>query len=106
MTVLLLVGIGWMYVVVMMSVAEAMASNGTVLGALMTLLLYGVAPLSLALYLLGTPGRRRRRREADTAAAAAAAAAESASTSASQGPDPHGRGHAAADPVPPVREEP
>ena len=104
MTVLLLVGIGWMYVVVMMSVAEAMASNGTVIGALMTLLLYGVAPLSLALYLLGTPGRRRRRRAAE--AAGAAATAESASTSASQGPDPHGRGHAAADTVPPVREEP
>ena len=36
--------------------------------AVITLLLYGVLPLGLLLYILGTPGRRRRRRAAESAA--------------------------------------
>ena len=62
-----LVAIGWMYVVVMMSVAEATGSNGTVLGAVVTFVLYGVLPLSLVMYLLGTPARRRTRRAREAA---------------------------------------
>ena len=58
---MLLVAIGWMYVVVMMAVAEAVHPNGTVLGAFITLLLYGVAPLAVVLYIMGTPGRRAAR---------------------------------------------
>lgn len=50
-----------MYVVLMMAVAEAGAPGGTLLGALLTALLYGVAPLTLVLYLLATPARRRAR---------------------------------------------
>ena len=57
-----LVAIAWMYVAVMMSAAELVHPNGTVLGALITLLLYGVAPLSVVLYILGSPARRRARR--------------------------------------------
>ena len=57
-----LVAIGWIYVVVMMAVAEATGSNGTVLGAMVTFVLYGILPLALVMYLMGTPGRRRARR--------------------------------------------
>jgi membrane protein implicated in regulation of membrane protease activity len=90
---MLLVAFVWIYVVLLMAAAEAASSNGTLLGALFTLLLYGVLPLSIALYLLGTPARRARRRAAEAASAAA-------------GLDPDGRGHTAGDAVPPVREEP
>jgi hypothetical protein len=64
-----LVAIGWMYVVLMMSVAEALSTQGTVLGALFTFILYGCLPLALVLYLLGTPARRRARRAAEQAQA-------------------------------------
>lgn len=56
-----LVAIAWMYVAVMMAIAEATHSQGTVLGAIITLVLYGVLPLTLVLYLMGTPMRRRKR---------------------------------------------
>jgi hypothetical protein len=54
-----LVAIAWMYVVVMMSVAEATAANGTVLGAIITFVLYGVLPCVILMYLMGTPMRRK-----------------------------------------------
>jgi membrane protein implicated in regulation of membrane protease activity len=86
-----LVAIAWMYVVVMMSIAEATSSQGTVLGAVFTLLLYGVLPLSIVLYLLGTPARRRAQRQAEAAQASA---------------QPDGSGHPAGDAVAPERKEP
>ncbi len=54
-----LVIIAWIYVVLMMSVAEATNTNGTVLGALVTFFLYGVGPAALLAYLMGTPARNR-----------------------------------------------
>jgi membrane protein implicated in regulation of membrane protease activity len=65
--------IAWGYVVLLMAVAEAISSQGTVLGAFFTLLLYGVLPLSIVVYILGTPGRKRARaaREAQEAMASA-----------------------------------
>jgi len=84
--------IAWGYVVVMMAVAEALAPNGTVLGALSTLLLYGALPLWIVLYVMGTPARRRARRARE------AQEAESA--------DPDAGGHPAGGPVAPEREEP
>ncbi len=66
-----LIAIAWAYVALMMAAAEALSPQGTLLGAAITLLLYGVMPLGLLLYILGTPGRRRR------AARASAEAAES-----------------------------
>ena len=66
-----LVAIGWMYVVLMMTVAEALSPQGTVLGALFTFVLYGCLPLAVVLYLLGTPARRRARRAAEQAQAGA-----------------------------------
>ena len=56
-----LVAIGWIYVVLMIAVVEALSSNGTVLGAVFTFLLWGVLPLAIVLYLLRTPARRRER---------------------------------------------
>ena len=83
-----LIAIAWMYVVVMMTIAEAASPNGTLLGAFFTFLLYGVLPLSIVLYILGTPGRKRRikaqqkaERQAALLAPAAANAAQPASDS-------------------------
>ena len=65
---MLLIALAWMYVVLMMSVAEAMSSQGTVLGAVFTFLLYGVLPLSVVLYVVATPARRKARRRMEAAA--------------------------------------
>ncbi len=65
-----LIAIAWAYVALMMAAAEALSPQGTVFGALVTLMLYGVLPLGLLMYILGTPGRRRRRRAAESAAEA------------------------------------
>ncbi len=89
-----LIAIGWLYVVLMMAVAEALSSQGTVLGALFTVLLYGLLPLAIVLYIGGTPARKRARRAAEAAAAAAASGA------------PDGGGHAAGDTLAPERKEP
>jgi hypothetical protein len=57
-----LVVIAWVYVVLMMSVAEAFAPNGTLLGAIVTFVLYGAAPIALVVYLMSTPARNRARK--------------------------------------------
>jgi len=78
-----LVPIAWLYVTVLMAVAEATNSNGSVLGALITLVFYGILPVALIIYLMRTPARRRARlaREAASvqpdAGSHAAAATES-----------------------------
>ena len=54
-----IVAIGWMFVVVCMAAAEAATTS--VVGGLATLLLYGLLPLALFLWLVGTPQRRRNR---------------------------------------------
>ena len=89
-----LIVIGWMYVALMMAVAEANHPNGTVLGAVFTFLLYGVGPVALIVYLLGRKGRRIRREQREAQAAQASSLA------------PDAGGEAPADPVPPVRKEP
>jgi len=105
-----LIVIGWLYVALMMAVAEATNTTGTVLGAIFTFLLYGLAPVALVVYLMGTPARRRaiRQRELEAQEAARRAAAEEASrpigTTDSNLPDQ--RGEAPADAVAPVRKEP
>ena len=89
-----LVAVGWMYVVLLMTVAEATGSNGSLLGALVTFVLYGVLPLSIVMYLLRTPGRRAARR------AQASGHVDATAT------DPDSGGHAPGDPVAPERKEP
>ena len=85
-----LVAIAWLYVALMMAVAEANHPLGTLLGACVTFVLYGAAPVALLTYLMGRPRRRARQRAQAEAASAV---------------QPDGGGEAPADPVPPVREE-
>ncbi|TFZ03330.1 hypothetical protein [Ramlibacter rhizophilus] len=99
-----LVIIGWLYVVLMMSVAEATNTTGSVLGAVVTFVLYGLLPAGLLAYILGTPGRRRAIKAREAAEAAEAQRARENATARSGEPDT-GR-EAAADPVSPVRKEP
>ena len=85
-----LIPIAWLYVALMMAVAEATNSTGTVLGAVITFLLYGLGPVALVMYLMGWPARRRAIKAREMAASG----------------QPDAGGHAAADPVAPVRKEP
>ena len=71
-----IVPLAWLYVALMMAVAEANHSNGTLLGACITFLLYGVLPVTVVMYLMGAPARNRaaKAREAAQREAARAAA--------------------------------
>ena len=86
-----LIAIAWIYVVLMMSIAEALSTQGSVLGAVFTFLLYGVMPLSIVLYLVSTPARRRARQQREVAAERSDA--------------PDGAGHATGDAVAAERKE-
>lgn len=92
-----LIAIAWLYVVLMMAVAEATNASGSLLGAMLTFLLYGVGPLTVVMYILGTPARRRARQAAEAVQASALL-------------DPDGSRHAAAvaedGSVAPERKEP
>jgi hypothetical protein len=91
---MLLVAIAWIYVVLMVAIVEATSSRGTVLGALITFVLYGALPLAIVAYLFFSPARIRARR-----------AAEADSTR--QGAlDPDGSHHAAGSAVAPIGKEP
>lgn len=50
-----IVAIAWIYVALLAALAET-----SVVGGVLTFLFYGVAPLSLFLWLFGTPARHRR----------------------------------------------
>lgn len=78
-----IVAIAWMYVALLMALAEATSTQGSILGAIITFVMYGVGPLALVMYLIGTPARRRVRRAAEEAEwrAQQAAAVEAASSS-------------------------
>ena len=130
MYLMILVGIGWLFVTLLMAVVEATSTTGTVLGAIVTFLFYGLLPLAVVLYLLNTPARRRAQRAAwraalpsqESAPTAPASAAASATASGAEttavstamsgaasgashlAPD-HGS-HAPGDPVAPKREKP
>ena len=97
-----LVVIAWLYVALMMAVAEATNTNtnGTVLGAVFTFLLYGLAPVALVVYLMGAPARRKALRAREAAEREAAIAAGAAASAA-----PDAGGEAPADAVTPVREK-
>ena len=90
---LLLTVVGWLYVALMMAVAEANHPQGSLLGAMFTFLLYGAGPVALIVYLMGRSARRaaRRRREQQESLASG---------------EPDAGGEAPADAVAPVRKEP
>lgn len=83
-----IVAIAWMFVVVLVAVVEAVSPQGSLLGAFFTLVGWGLLPLAVLLYILGTPARRRARQRDASAA------------------QPDSSGHAAADAVAPERKEP
>ena len=99
-----LVVIAWFYVVLMAALVEATSPMGTVLGAVITFVLYGLLPLSIVVYILGTPGRKRAiyaRAMAERAKASAAATADPQPSSLPQAvdsvaPDADGESTAAA----------
>ena len=86
-----LIVIAWLYVTLLMGLAEAFSTQGSVLGAIITFLLYGVLPMSLVVYLMGTPLRRKARRQAEEMTAPEAA--PPASPPASR-PEPDASSHA------------
>ncbi|HMV53466.1 MAG TPA: hypothetical protein PLX20_16115 [Rhodocyclaceae bacterium] len=53
-----IVAIAWIYVVLLMAMSETSAVTGV-----LTFVFYGLLPLALLLWLVGTPIRRRRLRE-------------------------------------------
>ena len=69
-----IIAIGWLYVTLLMALTETSFAAGAA-----TFLLYGLFPLSILLYLLGTPQRRRNRRARE---AVSQGSAESATESA------------------------
>jgi hypothetical protein len=83
---MLVVSIGWVFVVVAFALAQATAPGGTVLGVLATLVL-GLAPLAVVLYIALAASRRRRARQASAL-------------------NPDRGGHASGDAIAPKREEP
>jgi len=101
-----IVVIAWLYVALMMGIAEATNTTGTVLGGIVTFVMYGLAPVALVVYLMGAPKRRQRAREREAAERAAAVAAHRAGELARASDPPDGGGEAPADAVAPMREKP
>lgn len=80
-----IVVLAWLYVALMMALAEATSPVGSVLGAIVTFVGYGVLPVALVSYILATPARRRARRASERAAAQALAASATPATGAQPG---------------------
>ena len=101
-----LVLIAWLYVTLMMALAEATSPTGSVLGAVVTFVLYGLLPMGIVGYILGTPARKRALR----AKALAEQASEQAPADAPASAEPDAGSHASAaaqgSAVAPVRKEP
>jgi hypothetical protein len=103
-----LVLIAWIYVALMMAVAEATSPVGSLLGAVFTFLLYGLLPMGVVGYIMGSPARRR--------AIKAKQAAERAQLQTENGIQPADDAHASVapdahrepsgDPIATVRKEP
>ena len=85
-----LVLIAWMYVAVMMAAAEAMSPVGSILGAIVTFVLYGVVPVAILGYIMGTPARKRARMAREQALSAVT---------------PDANRKASSDPIAPERKE-
>jgi hypothetical protein len=79
-----IVAIGWMYVVLMMSITES-----SIVAGVMTFLIYGVIPLSIILYLMGTGKRKRNRAAAEKSRADSAAYSEDSNSLDTEAPAAH-----------------
>lgn len=106
-----LIVIAWLYVTLMMAVAEATNTTGTVLGAIVTFVLYGLLPMGIVVYIMGTPSRKRaikQREQSEQAAWDAEQAALRAAQAESAAPDAGGEAPAAAQDggIAAVRKEP
>ena len=88
---MIVVAIGWMFVVGLFALTQAASPQGSWLVALLLVFGAGVLPLAVVLYVMGAPGRRRRRRAEESEERL--------------GPDPDAGGHAPGDAVAPNREE-
>lgn len=94
-----IVPIAWLYVALMMALAEATNTTGTILGGILTFVLYGLLPVTLVVYIMGTPARRRAIKAREQAELAASQA-----TISSLQPDADGQ--TTTDTVTPVRKKP
>lgn len=83
-----IVALAWLYVALMMTLAEATSPVGSVLGAIVTFVGYGVLPVALVSYILATPARRRARKAAERAAAEAIAQTTAPHTAQATVPQP------------------
>lgn len=106
-----LIVIAWFYVTLMMALAEAASPQGSILGAIITFVLYGLLPMAILVYILGTPERKRRlkaRREAEQRAWDAAQTAPPVVAPSAGLPDAGGHAAGAAEDtsIAAVRKEP
>lgn len=104
-----LIPIAWIYVALMMAVAEATNTNGTVLGAIVTFVFYGLLPMALVSYLMGAPMRKRSIKAKEAAEREAARHQTAAGTEPLKSEDstpPDASGHAPGQAITAVRKEP
>jgi hypothetical protein len=103
-----LVLIAWIYVALMMAIAEATSPVGSLLGALFTFLLYGLLPMGVVGYIMGTPSRRRAIKAKEAAEREQALAANGIQNAGGDGASvaPNTHGKASGDTIAPVRKEP
>ncbi len=103
-----LVLIAWIYVAFMMAIAEAMSPVGSVLGAVFTFVLYGLLPMSVVGYIMGTPARRRALKVKEAAERAQASAANGIQNGGDDAPSvaPNANSEAPRHTIAPERKEP
>ena len=99
-----LVVIAWLYVVLMMSVAEATDGRSSVVGAILTFFFFGLIPVALVVYLMFASRQRKLRKAREAAERESAVLGDTPSER-----PPEAGGHAPAAPpqdsVPPVGKE-
>ncbi|OGB14155.1 MAG: hypothetical protein A3E23_00435 [Burkholderiales bacterium RIFCSPHIGHO2_12_FULL_65_48] len=101
-----LVLIAWFYVTLLMAIAEATSPAGSVLGAIVTFTLYGLLPMGIIGYILGTPARKRALHARAMAERAEAGQVSEAEPSAQPDAGSHAPGATEGEGIAPVRKEP
>ncbi|WP_420993856.1 hypothetical protein ACKI2N_008915 [Cupriavidus sp. 30B13] len=96
-----IVAAGWLYVTLMMAITEH-----TVVAGVATFAFYGLGPVAILMYIMGTPGRRRRRKAEEAMAERQATDGQTPSaTSATSAPSaPSAQSGTGAEPAPAPRE--